>query len=92
MDSKEGYEAITLSKNTDITEMLEARGILDDDIKMVIHHAETTGEKLYKIDSDELLAQLKIGEARFYVKYSSTNNGVYNILTSYYCKSDYIKE
>ena len=63
------WEAINIEKNDEVSAILEERGILDDDIKMVIHNAEATQEKMYKPETGECLAKLMIGETLFHVQY-----------------------
>ena len=82
-----GWEAINLEKSDEVNAVLEERGILDDDIKMVIHNAETTEEKMYKPDSGESLAKLLIGETMFHVQYSPIDEQNYKIITAFWFKS-----
>ena len=83
------WEDIKLKINEKVRQRLEMRHILDDDIKQVIHHAEITGEKLYQIDSDKLLAKLRIGSATFYVEYSQ-GTGSFIVESAYAHKSEII--
>jgi len=82
-----GWEAINLEKSDEVNAVLEERGILDDDIKMVIHNAETTEEKMYKPDTGECLAKLLIGETMFHVQYLPIDAQNYKILTAFWFKS-----
>jgi len=41
-------QALKLEMDEDVRDLLEARHILDEDLKRVIEHAERTGEKLYQ--------------------------------------------
>ena len=82
-----GWEAINLEKNGDVSAVLEERGILDDDIKMVIHNAETTGEKMYKPETGECLAALLIGETTFHVQYLPGDGQNFKIITAFWFKS-----
>jgi len=77
------YEAIELKKSAEVNEAMELRHILDDEIKMVIHHAESSGEKLYQPESNKFLAKLKIGEATFYAEYSVADGNTYTVHTAY---------
>jgi hypothetical protein len=61
---------IKLQISDEIKQRLEDRHILEDEVKQVIHHAETEGEKLYEPNANRYLAKLRIGEATFYVEYS----------------------
>jgi hypothetical protein len=82
-----GWEAINIEKSDEVNAVLEERGILDDDIKMVIHNAETTEEKMYKPDTGESLAKLLIGETLFHVQYLPIDEQNYKILTAFWFKS-----
>ena len=82
-----GWEAINLEKTAEVNAVLEERGILDDDIKMVIHNAETTEEKMYKPETGECLAKLLIGETLFHVQYSPIDQKNYKIHTAFWFKS-----
>ena len=64
------WQDVKLEISDKVRRRLEMRHILENDLKQVIHHAETNGEKLYQVDSDKYLARLKIGKATFYVEYS----------------------
>ena len=79
----EDYQAIELQKSDQVVELLESRNILDDEIQMVIHNAENTGEKLYQTENDRLLAKLRIGEVTFYAVYSPVEGKTYTVHTAY---------
>ena len=82
-----GWEAINLEKSDAVNTVLEDRGILDDDIKMVIYNAETTEEKMYKPETGESLAGLTIGETMFHVQYTPVDEQRYKIHTAFWFKS-----
>jgi len=85
------WEEIKLEISAALRQRLEMRHISDDDLKQVIHNAESTGEKLYQIESDKLLAKLRIGKATFYVEYApGTGAGSYSIVSAYAHKSEII--
>ncbi|MEW6616618.1 MAG: hypothetical protein AB1401_14280 [Thermodesulfobacteriota bacterium] len=81
--SSETYESIKVEKTDQVTELLEARKIMDDDIRMVIHNAETKEEKLYQQGSDKFLAKLRVADVTFYVEYSLAGEGAYTVHTAY---------
>ncbi len=87
MAIEEGWETINLEKSDNVNAVLEERGILDDDIRMVIHNAETTEEKMYKPDTGECLAKLFIGETLFHVQYTPVDDLNYKIHTAFWFKS-----
>ena len=74
-------QEIRLQISDQVKELLESRGIRDEDIEKVISTAEEKGEKLYR--GDKYLAKLKIGERTFYVEYSIVEKGTCTIHTAY---------
>ena len=82
-----GWEALNLIKSDAVNAVLENRGILDDDIKMVIYNAETSNEKMYKPETGESLAKMLIGETLFHVQYTPRDEQNFEILTAYWFKS-----
>jgi hypothetical protein len=83
MGETEGYETIKLQKSAQVSELLQSRHILDDEVKMVIDNAEFTGGKLYQPGSNKYLAKLRIGEVTFYVEYSVAGETTYEVHTAY---------
>ena len=81
------YNDIKLQISSEIEKILEERHILEDEIKQVIHHAETEGDKLYLPDTNTFLSKLRIGNATFYVKYSVEDDS-YPVLSAYAHKSE----
>lgn len=82
-DEEKQYETINLQKSDEVTHLVESRHILDEEIKMVIHNAETTGDKLYRTETDKYLAKLRIANATFYVEYSVAGERTYIVHTAY---------
>ncbi len=78
----ENYQDVQLIKSDAVASLLEERHILDDDIRQVIYHGETTGEKLFQPDGDRYLAKLALSNATFYVEYSVADGG-YVVHTAY---------
>ena len=76
-----GHEAIKLQISDEVREVLESRGIRDEDVRKVIHNAEQQGEKLYR--EDRYLAKLGVEEATFYVEYSIAGEGTYVVHTAF---------
>jgi glutamate synthase (NADPH/NADH) small chain len=60
---------VKLEINAEVNRYLEMRHVQADEVKQVIYHAETTGEKLYQPGANKYLGKLKIGRATFYVDY-----------------------
>ena len=75
-------QALKLEKSEHVQFLLNARHILDDDIRRVIDHAEKTGYKLYQQDTDRFLSKFFVKELYFYVEYSPIEGG-YQIHTAY---------
>lgn len=78
------YERIKLQKTEHAKEAMELMDISDDQVKMVIDHGETTGEKLYRQEEEGFLAKMRIEEATICVEYSSMEEkDTYKIHTAY---------
>ena len=65
----------------EVREVLESRGIRDEDVMQVIQNAEEKGEKLYR--EDRYLTKHVIGEGTFYVEYSIAGEQTYVVHTAY---------
>ena len=88
----ESKEEIALVKSEAVASLMEKRHILDDDVKQVIYHAETTGEKLYQQpEGNRHLAKMALENATFYVEYSVTD-GSYEVHTVYSHGSKLVEE
>lgn len=81
------WEEIKLRVSNEVKQLLEERHILEDEVRQVIHHAETEGDKLYLPDENKYLAKLRIGKATFYVEYSA-EEGSYIIRSAYAHKAE----
>jgi hypothetical protein len=64
------WRHVKLEISPEVNRYLEMRHVLEDEIKQVIFHAETTGDKLYQPDANRYLGKLRIGKATFYADYS----------------------
>jgi hypothetical protein len=81
------WEDIKLQISDDVKKLLQERHILEDELKQVIYHAETEGDKLYQTQSNKLLARLRIGSATFYVEYA-VEQDQYIVRSAYAHKSE----
>jgi hypothetical protein len=81
------WQEIQLDISSSIKTYLEMRHVSEDEVRQVIHHAETTKEKLYQPDSGRSLAKLRIGKATFYVEYHQ-GTGSFIIDSAYAHKSE----
>lgn len=79
------FAVIELQKTDNAVKAMESIGISDDEVKMVVHHGEATGEKLYVPGEERFLAKANIGERTVYVEYSpiADKNAAYTIHTAY---------
>ncbi len=75
-------QAMKLHKTQTVQDLLEARHILDEDLKRVIDYAERTGEKLYQPGTSRFLSKLRVREVYFYVEYEPVEEA-YRIHTAY---------
>lgn len=66
----------------DVRQVMEDRHILENDLVQVIQYAEKTGDKLYREDSDHLMAKFKANTVYFYAEYSPIEGG-YRIYNTY---------
>jgi glutamate synthase (NADPH/NADH) small chain len=83
------WEEVKLQLSDEVKQKLEDRHILEDEIKQVINHAETSGEKLYLPDDNRYLAKLRIGKATFYAEYSIEPDS-YVVRSAYAHKSEIV--
>jgi hypothetical protein len=76
------YMAMKLEKSPAVVRLLQERHIYEHEVKLVVYYGETTGQKLYQVGSDRLLAKRRFKGAVYYVEYSPTEIG-YMIHTAY---------
>jgi hypothetical protein len=77
------YEKIKLEYTNHAKEAMELIQISDEQVKMVIHYGESTGEKLYSEGEERFLAKMEIGEATICVEYSPVGKDAYKVYTAY---------
>lgn len=77
------YEGLKLQKSLEVTELLESRHISDEEIKMVIASAESSGNKLYQPGSDKYLGKLRTGNVTIYAEYSIAGEETYTVHNAY---------
>ncbi len=87
--AEENYNAIKVLKSDELAQQLEKRHIFDEELKIVILHGETTGEKLYQTGSDRFLTKKQLYDGVYYVEYSPSDSG-YKIHTAYRHRSEII--
>ncbi|MFZ7125642.1 MAG: pyridine nucleotide-disulfide oxidoreductase/dicluster-binding protein [Desulfobacterales bacterium] len=71
----EAHRKIVLEMAPEVRSLMESRRILVEDVQRVIHHAETTGEKLVHPDSGRFKASFKPFNATFWVEYAPSPVG-----------------
>ena len=86
------FEEIMLNIDNDVTELIESRGILVNEVKMVIHDAESSGIKLYNPDSDQFLASKRIADVSYFVVYQTAADSAFEVTTAYCCKSEIMED
>lgn len=69
------YKNIRLLIEPQVRTLLEARHILEDDIRKVIHHAEQAKRKLVNPKNGRFLASFKPVRVTYWVEYESTGEG-----------------
>jgi len=76
-------KALKLDMSDEVKTLLDERHILEDDVRRVIEHAESTGLKLYQPGTQNFLSKLRIYQALFYVEYSPLEKNSYKVHTAY---------
>ena len=64
------WNEIKLEVGEEVKRLMEERHVSADEVKMMIHHAETEGDKLYQPDANRYLTKRVIGKATLYVDYA----------------------
>jgi len=85
------WEEIKLQVSDELKQLLKDRSISENELKRVIHHAETEGDKLYQPEANIYLTKLTMGLATFYVEYSIEEDG-YLVRAAYAHRSRIVGE
>ena len=85
------WEATKLQISDEVKTLMADRGISDEELKQVIHQAETAGEKLHQPEANRFLAKSRLGEVTVYAEYSVAENE-YVIHSTYSHRSKLGKE
>jgi Fe-S oxidoreductase len=75
----------------EIWERMEKRHILLEDIKKVIEHARTTGERFYNPEDESYLASCRIKYVTYWVRFAEKEDGIH-VLSVYSHRMEVIKE
>ncbi len=78
----EEYEKLKLTISPCVLKRIDERRILQEDIRKVIFHAETSGKKMLNRESGSYLASLQPGNVTFWVEYSPEGDG-FTLLNAY---------
>jgi len=90
--SPDTYEEVELDMSSEVTSLMEERGILENEVKMVIHEAEASGVKLYDPDGDHSLAKKRIGDVTYFVEYRPASDATFEVVTTYCFKSTIVED
>ena len=71
----EGHESILLRLSDKVSEGMEERRILREDVQKVIYHAETGGDRFVDPETGRVLAAFRPGHVTYWVKYSREGEG-----------------
>ncbi|NQT72172.1 MAG: hypothetical protein HQ553_05300 [Chloroflexi bacterium] len=83
---------MNLEKSPELSALMEERGIRDEEVTKVISEAESSGDKMYKPDTPDCLAKLKIDEATYFVEYSVIDADNFKVNKAYSMKTDFAEE
>ncbi|MBP1753297.1 MAG: aldehyde dehydrogenase, iron-sulfur subunit [Geobacteraceae bacterium] len=78
----EEYEKVKLTMPPDVLKRIDERRILEEDIRKVIFHAETSGKKMRSRENGNYLAYLQPENVTFWVEYSPREDG-FTVLNAY---------
>jgi Fe-S oxidoreductase len=78
----EEYEKLKLMISPDVLKRVDERRILEEDIRKVILHAETSGKKMRSRENGNYLAYLQPENVTFWVEYSPREDG-FTVLNAY---------
>jgi len=67
---REGYEPVKLRISSDVQALMDKRLILEEDLRAVIHYAETTNTKLLNRQTGHFMAHHKPAAVTYWVEYS----------------------
>jgi hypothetical protein len=78
----EEYEKLKLTIPPDVLKRIDERRILEQDIRKVIFHGESTGKKMRSRENGSYLAYLQPDNVTFWVEYSPDGDG-FTVLNAY---------
>lgn len=92
MDNQpEAYETIKLAISDELNKKLDKEYILIDEVKQVIHHAQTTQNKLIDNTTKHFVAYLQLGIITCWVEYLPEGDG-YTVFNAYSHRMQIVQE
>ncbi|MFA5055889.1 MAG: pyridine nucleotide-disulfide oxidoreductase/dicluster-binding protein [Dehalococcoidia bacterium] len=88
---RQEHEKIKLILGDDVEKKMDDRYILLNEIKQVIHHAETNGVKFIDKGAGHSLAHLKIGHVTYWVEYEQSGDS-YKVYKTYSHRIQIVEE
>lgn len=86
----EPHEEIVLQMDAEVRDRLDRRRILDDDVKRVIYHAQTSGSRLFHPETGRYKASFKRYKTTFWIEYTPLSDG-YQIHNAYAHRMEVVK-
>ncbi len=63
------FKTVEIKISDELAELMEERGVREEDVREVLEYAETSGKKLYIEGEEHFLARKRIGKFSAYVEY-----------------------
>ena len=73
---KTDFQNVSLIISDEMADLMEERGIREEDVREVLAFAETTGNKLYMEDEEHFLARKRIDNFTAYVEYAVKEDAI----------------
>ena len=84
--------AVNIEKADGLAEIMEERGVRDEDVQKVIEEAESSGEKMYKPDTPDCFAKAHCDESWVFVEYAVLGDDNYKVNRAYGMKTEFGEE
>lgn len=63
------FKTVEIKISDELAELMEERGVREEDVREVLEYAEASGKKLYIEGEEHFLARKRIGKFSAYVEY-----------------------
>ena len=73
---KTDFQNVSLIISDEMAELMEERGVREEDVREVLEFAETTGNKLYMEGEEHFLARKRIDNFTAYVEYAVKEDAI----------------